>query len=174
MTRVFLSGDSAGGNIAHHVALKVIQEHACEHARDNNNGLRIKGVIPIHPYFGSEERTEKEKAEEGGEEVRSNDMFWRLSIPEGLNRDYYGCNVEKMEVCESVWGEFPAIQVHVAGRDFLKERGEMYVEFVKKRGVKVVEIVEAEEERHIFHVLFPQSDATRLLQANMIHFINTH
>ncbi|KAK4274431.1 hypothetical protein QN277_017651 [Acacia crassicarpa] len=167
LSRVFLSGDSAGGNITHHVAVKAIQNNT----RDD---LKIKGIIPIHPYFGSEKRTEKENAEEEGEEVRSNDMFWRLSIPEDSNRDYYGCNFEKTEMCESEWSKFPAIQVHVAAKDFLKERGEMYAEFMKKKGAREVEMVEAKEERHVFHVLSPQSEATLLLQAHMTHFFDTH
>ncbi|KAI9118545.1 hypothetical protein K1719_010877 [Acacia pycnantha] len=167
LSRVFLSGDSAGGNIAHHVAVKAIQNNT----RDD---LKIKGIIPIHPYFGSEKRTEKEKAEEEGEEVRSNDMFWRLSMPEDSNRDSYGCNFEKTEMCESEWSKFPAIQVHVAAKDLLKERGEMYAEFMKKKGAREVEMVEAKEERHIFHVLSPQSEATLLLQAHITHFFNTH
>lgn len=54
LSRVFLSGDSAGGNIVHQVAIKAIR---------NNGGLqvKIKGVLLIHPYFGSEERTEEER-----------------------------------------------------------------------------------------------------------------
>ncbi|XP_054788171.1 probable carboxylesterase 17 [Prosopis cineraria] len=166
LSRVFLSGDSAGGNIAHHVAMKAMQNIA----RD----LKIKGILPIHPYFGSEKRTERENADEARGEVRMNDMFWRLSMPEGSDRDYYGCNFEKAEMCGSEWSKFPAIQVHVAENDFLKERGEMYAEFMKKKGAKEVELVEAKEEKHIFHVFHPQSEATRLLQTQITRFLNTH
>lgn len=166
LSRVFLSGDSAGGNIAHHVALKAV--------RNNTNRVTIRGILPIHPYFGSEKRTEKEEAEEAAGEVRSNDMFWRLSIPEGSNRDFYGCNFEKVEVSESEWSKFPAVEVYVAGMDFLKERGEMYAEFMEKKGVKEVKLVEAKGEKHIYHVFYPESEATRLLQTKMSRFINTH
>lgn len=164
LNNVFLSGDSAGGNISHHVAVKAIQK----------NGLcpvKIKGVMPIHPYFGSEKRTEKEKGGESFEDVRMNDMFWRLSVPEDSNRDYFGCNFEKNEVSESVWSKFPAVEVYVAGEDFLKERGVMYGEFLKKKGVKEVKVVEAKDEKHIFHVFYPESDATRLLQNQMSQFM---
>ncbi|CAK8570020.1 unnamed protein product [Lathyrus sativus] len=164
LSNVFLSGDSAGGNISHHVAVKAIQ----------NNGLcpvKIKGVMPIHPYFGSEKRTEKEMGEEGFEDVRMNDMFWRLSLPEDSNRDYFGCNIEKNEVSESVWLKFPAVEVYVAGEDFLKERGVMYAEFLKKKGVKEVKVVEAKDEKHVFHVFYPESDATKLLQNQMSKFM---
>lgn len=134
LTRVFLSGDSAGGNIAHHVAVKAIQNNECP--------LKIKGLMLIHPYFGSEKRTKNEMADESIKDVAMNDMFWRLSIPEGLNRDYFGCNFEKTDLSTSVWSKFPAIGVYVAGKDFLKERGVRYAEFLKKKGVKEVELVE--------------------------------
>ncbi|CAJ1972083.1 unnamed protein product [Sphenostylis stenocarpa] len=166
ITRVFLSGDSAGGNIAHHVAVKAIQNHACP--------LKIKGLMPIHPYFGSEKRTRKEMVDESIEDVTMNDMFWRLSIPEGLNRDYFGCNFEKHDLSENVWSKFPPTEVYVAGEDFLKERGVMYVEFLKKKEVKEVKLVEAKEESHVFHVYFPQSSATRLLQNQMNRFIEKY
>ncbi|CAI8605915.1 unnamed protein product [Vicia faba] len=164
LNNVFLSGDSAGGNISHHVAVKAIQKNElCP--------VKIKGVMPIHPYFGSEKRTEKENGEEGSEDVRMNDMFWRLSIPEDSNRDYFGCNFEKHEVSESVWLKFPAVEVYVAGEDFLKERGVMYGEFLKKKGVKEVKVDEAKDEKHVFHVFYPESDATRLLQNQMSQFM---
>lgn len=164
LSRVFLSGDSAGGNIAHYVTVKAIQ---------NNNGcpVKIKGLLPIHPYFGSEERTEKEMDDAAAGDVAMNDMFWRLSIPEGSNRDYFGCNFEKADLSESIWCKFPAIEVYVAGEDFLKERGVMYAEFMQKKGVKEVKLVEAKEEKHIFHVFYNESDATRLLQSQMSQFI---
>ncbi|XP_057425062.1 probable carboxylesterase 1 [Lotus japonicus] len=170
ISRVFLSGESAGGNIAHHVFVKTTQR--------NNDVLvlKIKGLMVIHPYFGSEERTEKEEAvaDDDKECVAMNDMFWRLSIPEDSNRDYFGCNFEKHDVDASVWSQFPGIEVYVAGRDFLKERGVMYAEFLKKKGVKEVKLVEAKEEPHIFHIFYPQSDATRLLQSQMSHFMKRY
>ncbi|XP_061376460.1 probable carboxylesterase 17 [Gastrolobium bilobum] len=166
ISRVFLSGDSAGGNIVHHVALKAIQNNGCP--------LKIKGLMPIHPYFGSENRTEKEMGDEGAGDVAMNDMFWRLSIPEGSNRDYFGCNFEKANLSESVWSKFPAIEVYVAGSDFLKERGVMYAEFMQKKGVNEVKLVEAKEEKHVFHVLDPKSNATRLLQSQMSQFMQRY
>ncbi|KAK7260885.1 hypothetical protein RIF29_27184 [Crotalaria pallida] len=167
LSRVFLSGDSAGGNIAHYVTSKAI--------RNNNEcPVKIKGLLPIHPYFGSEGRTEKEMDVAAAGEVASNDMFWRLSIPEGSNRDYFGCNFEKLDLCESEWRKFPAIEVYVAGMDFLKERGVMYAEFMKKKGVKEVKLVEAKEEKHVFHVFYPESNATRLLQNQMSQFIKRY
>lgn len=164
LSRVLLSGDSAGGNIAHHVAIRAI--------RDNECPVRIIGVIPIHPYFGSEKRTELEMSQGSTDEVKSNDMFWRLSIPEGSNRDYDGCNLDRMDVSKSEWIRFPNVLVFVAELDFLKERGVAYAEFLKKKGVKEVELIETKNEKHVFHVFHPDSESTRLLQKQMKEFIH--
>ncbi|KAI3815139.1 hypothetical protein L1987_14795 [Smallanthus sonchifolius] len=165
LSRVFLSGDSAGGNIAYHVAIRAIWDEECP--------VRIIGIIPIHPYFGSEKRTELEMRQGSTDDVKSNDMFWRLSIPEGLNRDYEGCNLERMEVSEFEWNRFPNVLVFVAGLDFLKERGEAFAEFLNKKGVKEVKLIETKDEKHVFHVFRPDSESTRLLQKQMNDFIHS-
>lgn len=164
LSRVFLSGDSAGGNIAHNIAIRAIQKGCDE--------VKIKGVLPIHPYFGSEERIDKEKASESAKDVGLTDLIWKLSLPEGSNRDYFGCNFEKAELSREEWGWFPAVVVYVAGLDFFKERGVMYAGFLEKRGVEV-KLVEAEGEQHVYHMFHPKSEATRLLQKQMSEFIHS-
>ncbi|KVH87380.1 probable carboxylesterase 6 [Cynara cardunculus var. scolymus] len=164
LSQVFLSGDSAGGNIAHQVAIRAIRDKECL--------VRVKGILPIHPYFGSEKRTELETKDGSAEEVKSNDMFWRLSIPEGSNRDYEGCNFEWMQVSLTEWSRFPNVLVFVAELDFLNERGVAYVEFLKKKGVKV-KIIETKDEAHVFHVFHPDSESTRVLQNQMKEFIHS-
>ncbi|GAV80754.1 Abhydrolase_3 domain-containing protein, partial [Cephalotus follicularis] len=163
LSHVFLSGDSAGGNIAHQVAIKAMRKEICQ--------VIIKGLLLIHPYFGSEKRTEKELADGAAGDVVMNDLFWRLSIPEGSDRDYFGCNFEMQEVSAAEWCQFPAVTVYIAGLDFLKERGVMYAEFLQKKRVKEVKLVEAEKESHVFHVFHPLSEATRLLQGQMSEFM---
>ncbi|KAI3691076.1 hypothetical protein L2E82_49293 [Cichorium intybus] len=164
LSRVFLSGDSAGGNIAHHVAIRAIRDPQCP--------VRVCGIVPIHPYFGSEKRTELETKAESVDEVKSNDMFWSLSVPEGSNRDYNGCNLEKMLVLKSEWNRFPDVLVFVAEFDFLKERGVEYAEFLKKKGVNV-KLFETKDEKHVFHVFRPDSEETKSLQNQMNEFIHS-
>ncbi|XP_022148154.1 probable carboxylesterase 17 [Momordica charantia] len=166
LSHVFLSGDSAGGNIVHNVAIKTI--------KSNISNMTIKGLLLIHPYFGSEERTEKEKAEGAEGHVEMNDMFWRLSIPEGRNRDYFGCNFENAQVTEEEWSQFPGVAVFVAGLDFLKERGVLYAKFLQQMKVKEVKLLEAADESHVFHVFHPESEATRLLQKQMSQFMKSY
>lgn len=169
LSGVFLSGDSAGGNIAYQVTNIAIRESLSQAFSDCH--VEIKGLLLIHPYFGSEKRTNKEMAEGAAGDVAMNDMFWRLSVPEGSNRDFYGCNFETAPPEE--WGRFPAVVVYVAGLDFLKERGVMYAEFLKGKSVRRVELVEAEGEPHVYHVYDPESEASRLLQKQMSEFIHS-
>ncbi|GMJ15866.1 carboxyesterase 17 [Hibiscus trionum] len=166
LSRVFLSGDSAGGNIVHQVAIKAM--------RNKTLRVKIRGLLLIHPYFGSEKRTEKERADGAAGYVAMNDMFWRLSIPVCSNRDYHGCNFENQDVSEAEWREFPAVAVYVAGLDFLKERGVMYAEFLQRKEVKMVKLVETENESHVFHVFHPKSEATLLLQRQMSEFMKNN
>jgi acetyl esterase/lipase len=116
----------------------------------------------------------KETAEGAARDVVMNDMFWGLSIPEGSNRDYFGCNFEMQDVSAAEWSEFPAVIVYVAGLDFLNERGAMYAQFLAKKGVKEVKLVEAEGQQHVFHLLYSESEATRSLQKQMSEFMKSH
>lgn len=162
LSSVFLCGDSAGGNIAHQVAISSVK--CCDKTV-------IKGIVLIHPYFGSEARTELEMDEESAHEVAMNDMFWNLSLPHGSNRDFYGCNFEKGDFQD--WGLFPRVLVFAAERDFLKERGVMYAEFLERKGLKErVVFVETKGESHVFHVWNPESEATRVLQNQITGFIH--
>ncbi|RVW54063.1 putative carboxylesterase 17 [Vitis vinifera] len=136
LSRVFLSGDSAGGNIVH------------------NRG-----------------EDEKERAGGEAENLALTDWMWKLSLPEGSNRDHYWCNYEMAELSRAEWCRFPPAVVYVAGLDFLKERGVMYAAFLEKNGVEV-KLVEAEGEKHVYHMLHPESEATRLLQKQMSEFIH--
>ncbi|KAJ8437703.1 hypothetical protein Cgig2_008329 [Carnegiea gigantea] len=104
LSRIFLSGDSTGGNIAHNVAIEIIKSK-----NDFIKEVEIRGLLLIHPFFGSEMRTPKEMINKEAIEVRMNDMFWKLSIPEGFNRDYFGCNFEMVELCKNEWGQFPNV-----------------------------------------------------------------
>ncbi|KAL4032166.1 hypothetical protein IC575_005230 [Cucumis melo] len=52
LRRCFIAGESAGGNIAHHVTVRAVE---CELKR-----LKIVGMILIQPFLGGEERRDSE------------------------------------------------------------------------------------------------------------------
>ncbi|KAL6647465.1 hypothetical protein ACP70R_014902 [Stipagrostis hirtigluma subsp. patula] len=53
-SRLFVAGDSAGGNIAHNLAMRLGQQQQQQHGLDAGGGARmttIKGVALLDPYF---------------------------------------------------------------------------------------------------------------------------
>ncbi|PIN12941.1 Carboxylesterase [Handroanthus impetiginosus] len=75
--KVFVLGDSSGGNMAHHLAVE-LGEGSPELAP-----VRIRGYVLLSPFFGGTERTKSEE-ERPHEEFWSQeiyDRFWRLAVP---------------------------------------------------------------------------------------------
>ncbi|XP_031488478.1 probable carboxylesterase 17 [Nymphaea colorata] len=161
LRRVFLMGDSAGANIVHHVCLRVLSSKA--------EKVKIGGLSLIHPYFGSEERLEKESTEA----TKVSDALWQLSLPVGSNRDHFACNFETAEDGKEVdWSKFPATLVHVAGEDLLSQRGVMYEGFLKRKAVKEVELVLQEGQPHVYFLFSPEDAATTSLHEKLYQFIH--
>ncbi|GLJ46798.1 hypothetical protein SUGI_0986960 [Cryptomeria japonica] len=138
-SRVFLVGDSAGGNIAHHVGLW---------AAGTKLEIEIKGVILMYPYFGGEERTSSEKFSSTVLSLEQSDVLWRLALPVGSNRDHPFSNPLIEEATISAPDIAPMLFV-VAGRDILSDRQLQYCEFLKKRG-KQIRVHVYDEEDHGF------------------------
>lgn len=164
--KVFISGDSAGGNIAHNLAVR-LKAGSLELAP-----VRVKGYILLAPFFGGTVRKKSEA--EGPREAFLNleliDRFWRLSIPIGETTDHplinpFGPVSPSLEAVD-----LDQILVVVGGSDLLKDRGEDYAKALKNFGKKV-EYVEFEGKQHGFFTIDPNSeDANRLMQI-IKHFI---
>ncbi|CAA6666412.1 unnamed protein product [Spirodela intermedia] len=146
LSSVFLSGESAGGNIVH------------------NLGSAFSG--------NPEARMKEETGHESMAELTATDTLWRLSLPEGADRDHPFCNFERVELSESEWRGFPRVAVFLAGKDLLRVRETAYGAFLKSKAVEEVTVVTAEGEVHAHNVLYPQSEATKLLQSQIAEFMN--
>ncbi|KAJ7949404.1 Alpha/beta-Hydrolases superfamily protein [Quillaja saponaria] len=80
--RVFLIGDSSGGNIVHHVAARA--------GKVDLTPLKLTGMIPIHPGFLRSERS-KSELENPETPFLTRDMadkFINLSLPIGATKDH--------------------------------------------------------------------------------------
>ncbi|RLM61389.1 hypothetical protein C2845_PM14G14610 [Panicum miliaceum] len=157
LSSCFLAGDSAGGNIAHHVA----QRWAA---------LRVAGVILVQPFFGGEERTGAEVALDKAcrsLSIAAADYYWREFLPEGATRDHAAAHVcaEDAEVAES----FPPVMVMISGFDLLKDWQARYVEALRGKG-KPVKVVEYPDAIHSFHVFPEIADTGELLEEVFIEF----
>jgi acetyl esterase/lipase len=60
----------------------------------------------------------------------------------------------------------------VAEKDFLRDRGILYYEALKKAG-KVVDFVITEGENHVFHLLNPKSENAPLMMKRISDFMDS-
>ncbi|OUZ99503.1 Alpha/beta hydrolase fold-3 [Macleaya cordata] len=160
--RVFISGDSSGGNIAHHLAVR-FSAGSAELAP-----LRIRGYVLLAPFFGGTVRTRSEEEEEAPREGRL--KFWRLSIPVGDTTDHplvnpFGPTSPSLEPVA-----LDPILVVVGGSDILKDRAEYYAKKLKEFGKKV-EYMEFEGKQHGFFTNDPYSEASSKLMQVIKQFI---
>ena len=155
----FLAGESAGGNIVHHVANRWAATW-----QPTAKNLRLAGIIPVQPYFGGEERTPSELALDGVAPVvnlRRSDFSWKAFLPVGADRDHPAAHVtdENAELAEA----FPPAMVVIGGFDPLKDWQWRYVDVLRRKG-KAVEVAEFPDAFHGFYGFPELADAGKVLQ----------
>lgn len=151
-SRCFLAGDSAGGNIAHHVAMRA--------AKTDLKPLHIRGAIIIQPFFGGEKQSTWEcETSDPALPQKSIDVFWKLSLPVGANRDHPSCNpLNSCSLLQDV--RLPPVLLCISERDVMRERNLEYYEALKKAGKKVRHVI-FKDVGHAFQLLHPQSPRVR-------------
>ncbi|KAL6954337.1 Gibberellin receptor gid1b [Sarracenia purpurea var. burkii] len=125
---VYLAGDSSGGNIAHHVAVRAAE-----------SGVEVLGNVLLHPMFGGEQRTESEKTLDGKYfvTIQDRDWYWRAYLPEGEDRDHPASNPFGPRGHRLDGIRFPKSLVVVAGLDLVQDWQLGYVDGLKKAGHEV-------------------------------------
>ncbi|XP_004294837.1 PREDICTED: 2-hydroxyisoflavanone dehydratase-like [Fragaria vesca subsp. vesca] len=134
LTRVFVGGDSAGGNIAHTLLFRV--------GSIGLPGAKVVGAVLVHPYFGGTDDDKMwlymNKENEGLQDRRL------VPATEDLRR--LGCE---------------RVLVFVAEMDHLKGGGKRYMEELKKSGwTGSVEVEETVGKDHCFHLAEPNDELT--------------
>ncbi|KAF8732219.1 hypothetical protein HU200_016194 [Digitaria exilis] len=148
--RVFVSGASAGGNIAHHIA-----------ARFGKSGLgapiRIRGALLLTPAIASAARTRAEAASAATRNAAgelTGDMiekYARLFLPAGATWDYPAINLTGGPEAAALGAVAMApVLVVAAQRDVLRERQAEYARRMKGEWGKEVEYVEVAGVGHGF------------------------
>ncbi|KAL7598944.1 hypothetical protein Lser_V15G24688 [Lactuca serriola] len=163
LQNIFLAGDSAGGNIAHHMAIRV--------GSDTPAGLRFQGVILFHPYFWGKERVGKESDFLEPRLIALFNDAWAVAHPgssgpddplinPGIDPKISGMGCSKM-------------MVFIGGNDLMRERGLYYKDLVEKSGWKGdLEVVEDEGEEHVFFLFDPSCANACSLRTRICKFIN--
>ncbi|XVF31403.1 hypothetical protein REPUB_Repub16aG0143000 [Reevesia pubescens] len=164
--RVFVLGDSSGGNLAHHLAVR-FKAGSIELAP-----VRVRGYVLLSPFFGGSERTksEEERPCEAFWNLEMYERFWRLSIPVGSTFDdplvnpFGPCSQSLEEVA------LDPILVVVGGSEILRDRLEDYARRLKQLGKKI-EFVEFEGEQHGFFTDHPLSEVAKKVIQHIRDFI---
>ncbi|KAJ9555123.1 hypothetical protein OSB04_009737 [Centaurea solstitialis] len=153
--RVFVAGDSSGGNIAHHLAVQ-LGPGSPELAP-----IKVRGYVMMAPFFGGKERTRSEA--EGLPETFLNvdilDMFWRMSLPIGKSADHPYANPfgPQSPNLESI--KLDPILLIAGGDEIMKDRVELYAKRLKELG-KMAQYVEFKGKQHGFFTNEPYSDVS--------------
>ncbi|XP_020255967.1 probable carboxylesterase 15 isoform X2 [Asparagus officinalis] len=162
-TRVFISGDSAGGTITHHLAISNFADLA---------PVRIRGYVLLGPFFGGTQRTksEAECPKDAFLNLELNDRFWRLSMPIGADIDHPLINPFGPESVSLEKVEIEPMLVVVGGCDLLRDRAVEYAERLKEWG-KPVEVAEFEGQQHGFFTIDPWSEPANELMEVVKRFV---
>ncbi|CAI0558391.1 unnamed protein product, partial [Linum tenue] len=160
--RVLLSGESAGGNIVHNLAMSSL-------------AVKIHGLVMIHPYFWGKDPIGLEKAD--GARKAMVDNWWTFVCPsnEGCDDPYINPFVGGAPPSAEELG-CQRVAIFVAERDILCDRGKAYYRSLARsegqNGKVRVELVETKGEDHIFHLFNPDCEAAAGLFDSWASFIN--
>ena len=156
-SRVFVAGDSAGGNIVHNVLVR---------ASSAENAARIEGAVLLHPFFGG--RTAIEGEPERAIVITA--KVWASACPDAADGaddprinptapalERLGC--ERMLVC-------------AAEKDWLVARDRAYYDAVAASAWPgSAAWLETEGEEHVFFLLKPECDRAKALMDRVVAFI---
>ncbi|KAI6677909.1 hypothetical protein NL676_038705 [Syzygium grande] len=161
LKKVFMSGDSAGGNIVHNMGIRLGEEKL--------NGIGIPGAIMVHPYFWGSEPLPSETTEP--EKRAFAERFWLMANPKSA-----GCDDPLLNPANDLRLSglgFNRVLICVAEKDILRDRDWHYKELLSESGWGgVVEVMEAPGEDHVFHLFNPSCDNAAKMMKKLASFMN--
>lgn len=127
LSRVYLCGDDAGGNIAHHVAVRAAESSDGDAL--STSPVSIKGLLLLSPLFGGQERTAAEIRSQNRKNgsvpmsgnVASLDWGWKAFLPHGANRDHPACNIFGRNSPDFAGVALPPMLMIIGGLDVLQD-----------------------------------------------------
>ncbi|KAK9152664.1 hypothetical protein Sjap_000144 [Stephania japonica] len=163
--RVFIGGESAGGNISHHLAVRL---RGGGGEKLELGSVKVQGFVMVAPAFGGVERTASEAEAEGAIgsflSLEQCDRNWKLCSPVGETRDHpflnpFGPASPSLELVS-----LEPILVVCGNEDMLRDRDRDYVNRLKNWGKKI-EYKEIKGEQHGFMCNNLHSDGwTKLME----------
>lgn len=173
-SRVFLIGDSSGGNLVHEVAARA--------GEVDLSPVRLAGAIPIHPGFvrSTRSKSEQEQPESPFLTLDMVDKFLSLALPVGATKDHpITCPMGDRAPPIAAM-KLPPILFCVAEMDLIRDTEMEYYEALKK-GNKDVELMVNKGMGHSFYLnkiavdMDPQTGIeTEKLIAGIADFVKRH
>ncbi|XP_062092104.1 carboxylesterase 15-like [Humulus lupulus] len=172
--RVFLIGDSSGGNLVHHVAARA--------GKEDLSPLRLAGAIPVHPGFCRPERSrsEMEQPESPFLTLDMVDKFIAMALPVGSTKEHpitcpMGAAAPPLEELK-----LPPMLLCLAEKDMILDTEREYYEAMKKAN-KDIEILMSVGMGHSFYLnkIAVDNDPATAAQtdafyAGVVEFIRKH
>ncbi|XP_028071855.1 probable carboxylesterase 15 [Camellia sinensis] len=165
---VFILGDSSGGNVAHHLAVRI------RPGSEELKPVQIRGYVLLSPFFGGAvlTKSEEERACEEFWNLDMYDRFWRLSLPEGATKDHPLSNPfgpsKSLSLKDTA---LDPILVVVGGGEILRDRVEDYARRLKEFGKKI-DYVEFEGKEHGFFTTKSSSEEAKGVMQIFIDFMS--
>ncbi|XWS52767.1 hypothetical protein CRYUN_Cryun11dG0100500 [Craigia yunnanensis] len=155
-SKVFISGDSAGGNIAHDLAVQLGV------GSSDLAPVQVNGYVLLAPFFGGTVRTRSE-----AEGPKDASLIWS-SLTDTTDHPLINpfgpvsCSLEHLNLDPNL--------VVVGGSDLLKDRAKDYAQRLKNWGKKIG-YVEFEGQQHGFFTINPNSEPAKALMLIIKRFI---
>ncbi|KAL3730559.1 hypothetical protein ACJRO7_027559 [Eucalyptus globulus] len=161
LKKVFMAGDSAGGNIVHNMGIRL--------AEQTLKGIEFLGVIMVHPYFWGDKPLPLETTEPEKRSVV--EKLWCAANPTTTACDHPLINPAMDPRLSGL--AFNRILICVAEKDIFRQRGWHYKEVLSERGWSgFVEVTEAPGEDHVFHLINPSCDNAVKMMKKLASFMN--
>ncbi|MED6193831.1 hypothetical protein PIB30_023063 [Stylosanthes scabra] len=164
-SKVFIGGDSSGGNLVHNVAMRAGVEPL-------PNGVKLHGAYMNHPYFCGSKPIGSEPIE--GFEQTLPYMAWGVVYPDApggidnpmVNPMAPGAPSLANLGCSKMF-------ISVAGDDELfRDRAVLYYEAVKASGWKgQVQLFEEKGEQHVYYMFHPHTEKGKRLIKHVADFL---
>ncbi|KAJ7571246.1 hypothetical protein O6H91_01G156300 [Diphasiastrum complanatum] len=166
LSRCVLMGDSAGGNIVHHIG--------CKAATEDLKPLSIRGHVLIQPFFGGQERTPSEILLINAPivSVEQADWHWKAYLPPDADRDHPASNIFGPHAADISGISLPPTLVTVGELDMLQDWQLRYVKGLQKAGKKVGMLF-YEGGIHCFHLLL-HDNLAKQFRLDVFNFIQEH
>ncbi|KAL8541366.1 hypothetical protein ACS0TY_002570 [Phlomoides rotata] len=160
--RVYLGGDSAGGNIAHNTAIRVGSERT-------DKGIALHGMFLNCPHFWGNKRIGNDGSDP--KRVAWVESIWTHAYPNSTGFDDPKSN-PAMDPDLSKLG-CKILVVYIAELDILRERGRYYAKALRKsKWNGIVEVLETKGEDHVFNLGHPNSPKAKKMLSQLDLFLN--